>query len=112
MPWRNFDVAGSRTSSSRRITRTRSDWHFYSQYGRGVASFSANPYSGPNYHAAQHEFRYELKYLRQDMQQHGAGGPAKTRNGGSEPLSNSNINGFNNNPDSLTNGPFIKQLKY
>ena len=54
----------------------------------------------------QHEFRYELKYPRQDEcnQQRG---PARTRNGGSEPLSNSNVNGFNNNPGSLPNGPFI-----
>ena len=53
----------------------------------------------------QHEFRYEPKYLSPDIQS--AAGPARTRNGGSEPLSNSNVNGFNNNPGSLANGPFI-----
>lgn len=105
MPWRNFDVAGSRTSSSRCITRTRFHCQSYSQYGHGVASFSANPRSGPNYHAAPARVSIRAEYLRPDMQS--AAGQARTRNGGSEPLSNSNVNGFNNNPGSLTNGPFI-----
>jgi hypothetical protein len=34
--------------------------------------------------------------------------PARTRNGEDPtPFSNSNVNGFNNNPGSLANGPFI-----
>jgi hypothetical protein len=143
MPWRNFDVAGSRTSSSRRITRTRSHCHSYSQCGRGVASFTATPHSGPNYHAAparvskraevpapgpapghaigsgaggqpgQETEDPSLKKFLTNIEhflthaQDGTPALVGITNGVTNSLSNSNINGFNNNPGSLTNGPFI-----